>query len=84
MSKRGDIYREIPVTIWDRQDFRDLSVNAKALVLYFYMLSGPHSTLIPGLFRAGKAALAEGLRWPFRADAGTHLASTARRPIGTC
>lgn len=64
MSQKGDLYREIPVTIWDRKDLRDLSVNAKAIVLYFFMLTGPHTTRIPGLFRAGKAALAEGLRWP--------------------
>jgi len=64
MSNREDIYRRIPVTIWDRKDFRDLSVNAKAIVLYLYMMTGGHTISVPGLFRAGKAALAEGLRWP--------------------
>jgi len=62
-KKTGVPYRAIPITFFDREDIRGLSANAAALWLYFYLMAGPHSTRIPGVFRAGKAALAEGLRW---------------------
>jgi hypothetical protein len=79
MSRKGDIYREIPVTIWDREDFRDLSANAQAVVLYLYMLTGPLAMRIPGLFRAGRAALAEGLRWPLERFADAFQEIETRR-----
>lgn len=35
--------------------------------LWFFLLTGPHTGPIPGLFRAGRAAMAEELGWPMEA-----------------
>ena len=35
--------------------------------LWFFLLTGPHTGPIPGLFRAGRAAMAEELGWPLEA-----------------
>ena len=34
--------------------------------LFVYLLTGPHTTNIPGLFSAGEAGLAEALGWPLK------------------
>ena len=35
--------------------------------LWLYLLTGPHTTNVPGLAHVGEAALAEALRWPTKA-----------------
>ena len=48
--------------------FRRLSApQPNAQTLWVYLLTGPHTTCIPGLFQAGPASLAESLGWPLKA-----------------
>jgi hypothetical protein len=57
-------YRKITTRIWGDERFRALSApNPNAQSLWIYLLTGPHTNTIPGLFPAGKAALAEALKW---------------------
>src|SRR5690242_2146464 len=60
-----DRYRKIEVRMWMDERFRKLSrLQPCAQGLWLYLLTGPHTDIIPGLFRAGRAGLAEGLAWP--------------------
>lgn len=57
-------YRKIEVSTWTDEKFRALSpMPACAQGLWFFLLSGPFTGPIPGLFRAGRAAMAEELGW---------------------
>lgn len=57
-------YRKIEVRTWSDEKFRSLSaIPASGQGLWFFLLTGPHTTAIPGLFRAGRAAMAEELDW---------------------
>ena len=57
-------YRKIEVRTWSDEKFRDLSpIQPSGQGLWFFLLTGPHTTAIPGLFRAGRAAMAEELGW---------------------
>jgi hypothetical protein len=61
-------YRKIHVKMWTSPDFLALSApKPSAQTLFVYLLTGPHTTAIPGLFQAGKAQMAEALGWPQRA-----------------
>lgn len=54
--------------MWDDARFRTLSAPPpNAQTEWIYLLTGHHTGPIPGLFRAGAAGLAEGLRWPIDA-----------------
>jgi hypothetical protein len=55
------LYRKIHVQVWGDRRFRELSEGAQRL--WFYLLTGPETTSLPGLIVAGKAALAEALGW---------------------
>ncbi|MDE2429790.1 MAG: hypothetical protein KGM99_13775 [Burkholderiales bacterium] len=58
-------YRKIEVRTWADSRFRELSpIPPCGQGLWFYLLTGPHTGPIPGLFRAGRAAMAEELDWP--------------------
>lgn len=58
-------HRKIDVRMWGDAKFRSLSAaKPNAQTLWVYLLTGPHTTSIPGLFMAGQAALAEALNWP--------------------
>jgi len=58
-------YRKIHVKIWASPDFLALSApKPNARDLFFHLLTGPHTTAIPGLFSSGPAALAESIGWP--------------------
>jgi hypothetical protein len=58
-------YRKIEVRMWGDEKFRTLSpLPPSAQGLWLFLLTGPHTGPIPGLFRAGRAALAEELGWP--------------------
>jgi hypothetical protein len=57
-------YRKIEVRTWADERFRSLSpMPPSGQGLWFFLLTGPHTGPIPGLFRAGRAAMAEELDW---------------------
>lgn len=57
-------YRKIEVRTWSDERFRNLSnIAPSGQGLWFFLLTGPHTSPIPGLFRAGRAAMAEELGW---------------------
>ena len=61
-------YRKIEVRTWSDEKFRALSaIPPSGKGLWFFLLTGPHTTAIPGLFRAGRAAMAEELDWELEA-----------------
>lgn len=61
-------YRKIEVKMWSDRNFNDLSpMKPSGQSLWFFLLTGPHTGPIPGLFRAGKAAMAEELGWSVEA-----------------
>lgn len=61
-------YRKIEVKTWSDNKFRELSaIPPCAQGLWFFLLTGPHTSPIPGLFRAGRAAMAEELEWELEA-----------------
>lgn len=61
-------YRKIEVRTWSDEKFRNLSpIPASGQGLWFFLLTGPHTGPIPGLFRAGRAAMAEELGWEMEA-----------------
>jgi len=58
-------YRKIDTRMWGDVKFRELSSPApSAKYLWIFLLTGPHTTNLPGLFRAGEMSLAEELGWP--------------------
>lgn len=65
MAKSKNIYRKVYVRMWTNKGFRGLSSpppNGKSL--WQFLLTGPNTCQIPGLIRAGAAAMAEELDWP--------------------
>lgn len=61
-------YRKIEVRTWSDEKFRSLSpMQPSGQALWFFLLTGPHTGPVPGLFRAGPAAMAEELGWPVEA-----------------
>lgn len=57
-------YRKIAVRMWGDEKFNALSALPPCgQGLWLYLLTGPHTSNIPGLFRVGRAALAEELDW---------------------
>lgn len=61
-------YRKIDVRIWADENFKALSpIPPCGQGLWFFLLTGPFTGPIPGLFRAGRAAMAEELKWPQKA-----------------
>lgn len=61
-------YRKIEVRIWADEKFRALSpLPPSGQSLWLFLLTGPHTGPIPGLFRSGKLALAEELGWSSKA-----------------
>jgi hypothetical protein len=64
MSSPQGIYRRISVRLWADERFRQLSpLQPSAQTLWLYLLTGPHTTAIPGAFQCGRAAMAEALGW---------------------
>ena len=58
-------YRTIDVRMYGDAKFRKLTGPPPCgKYLWQYLLTGPHTGPIPGLFRAGPAAMAEELGWP--------------------
>jgi hypothetical protein len=57
-------YRKIEVRMWGDEKFRALSpIDPSGQALWVFLLTGPHTGPIPGLFRAGRAGIAEELGW---------------------
>lgn len=57
-------YRKIEMKTWADEKFRSLStIPPCGQGLWFFLLTGPHTGPIPGLFRAGRAGMAEELNW---------------------
>ena len=58
-------YRKIVPRLWGDERFQRLShPQPNGQTLWLYLLTGPHTTVIPGLFAAGEAGLSEALGWP--------------------
>lgn len=61
-------YRKVEVRTWGDEKFRRLSpMPACGQGLWLFLITGPHTGPIPGLFRAGRAAMAEELDWDLEA-----------------
>ena len=57
-------YRKVEVKTWVDAKFRSLSkLPPSGQSLWLYLMTGPHTGPIPGLFQAGRAGMAESLRW---------------------
>lgn len=57
-------YRKVAVKTWGDEKFRQLSpIPPCGQGLWLFLITGPLSGGVPGLFRAGRAMLAEELRW---------------------
>ncbi len=57
-------YRKIEVRMWGDEKFCALSpMPPSGQGLWVFLLTGPHTGPIPGLFRSGRAAMAEELDW---------------------
>lgn len=62
------LYRKIEVRMWGDEKFCRLSaIPPCGQGLWFYLLTGPHTGPIPGLFKAGRAGMAEELGWTLEA-----------------
>jgi hypothetical protein len=60
-------YRKVSTRIWADDRFLQLSKSQpSAQTLFLYLITGPHSTSLPGLFVAGEAMLAEALGWDLK------------------
>jgi hypothetical protein len=61
-------YRKIKVKMWGDEKFRRLSApKPSGQFLWVHLLTGPHTTAIPGLSSIGEAGLAEQLGWSLQA-----------------
>lgn len=61
-------YRKVATRMWGDERFRSLSApKPNAQTLWVYLLTGPQTTAIPGLFSAGESSLAEAIGWPLSA-----------------
>ena len=61
-------YRKVEVRTWGDERFRGLSaIPPCGQGLWLFLITGPHTSPIPGLFRAGRAAMAEELEWDLEA-----------------
>lgn len=84
-------YKKVSSRVWGDDKFKSLSAPApNAQTLWFYLMFGPQTSVIPGLSVAGEASLSEGLGWTpaaFRkcyaeiADQGMAIADWGSRVI---
>lgn len=54
-------WRPIYVRTWEDKNFLSLSQDAR--YLWFFLLTGPHITWLPGLIKTGPASMSEELDW---------------------
>lgn len=57
-------YRKIEPKLWDDEKIAHVSATTK--LVWIYLLTGPHTTALPGLWHVGLAQIAEGLRLTFQ------------------
>lgn len=58
-------YRKVLTRMHADEKFRELSKpKPNGQTLWQYLITGPHTTSVPGLFTAGEAGMAEALDWP--------------------
>lgn len=77
MARTGR-YSKVERRVWGDAKFLKLSRSApSAQVLWLYLLTGPHNTVVPGLFVAVVGELAEKLGWPRDATAACLAEITA-------
>ncbi|PJA20842.1 MAG: hypothetical protein COX62_04015 [Deltaproteobacteria bacterium CG_4_10_14_0_2_um_filter_43_8] len=58
-------YRKIFIKMWGDGKFRNLTLSGpNGQTLWFFLLTGPQTTRIPGLFSSGEAGFAETIGWP--------------------
>jgi hypothetical protein len=63
----GSYYRRIDVSLWGDERFRQLTSPAPCgQWLWVWLLTGPCTTMVPGLLLTGKRAAAEALGWSDR------------------
>jgi hypothetical protein len=68
VKKSASRYRKVEVRTWGDEKFRALSpIQPSGQALWLFLITGPHTGPIPGLFRAGRAAMAEELDWELEA-----------------
>lgn len=61
-------YRKVEVKTWVDNKFRQLSpMPPSGRGLWLFLMTGPFTGPIPGLFRAGRAAMSEELEWDIEA-----------------
>jgi len=62
------VYRKIEQQLWTDEKFMNLSpIKPSGQSLWIYLLTGPQVGIIPGLYVAGRAFLAESLGWESKA-----------------
>src|SRR5690348_7720814 len=60
-------YRKVICRMYGDEKFQELSrPQPNGQTLWTYLITGPHTTSVPGLFTAGEAHLAEALGWTLR------------------
>ncbi len=68
MASAENRYRKIEVRMWRDRKFRELSpLLPSGQALWVYLLTGPHTGIIPGVFTARRSGLAEELAWTLEA-----------------
>jgi len=61
-------YRKVELQMWGDKKFQALSpLPPSGQGLWVYLLTGPSTSLVPGLLPVGRAAMAEELGWPLEA-----------------
>ncbi len=64
MAGAEGIYRRVSVRLWaDEKVGRLTPLQPSGQALWLYLLTGPHTGPIPGVFVTGRAAIAEALGW---------------------
>lgn len=64
MARELKRYRRVSLQTWGDKKFRELSRPApNAQTLWLFLITGPHTSAIPGLLHVGQAGLAESLSW---------------------
>lgn len=59
-----NLYRRVSIRMWGDEKFKLLSrPKPNAQTLFVYLMTGPHTGMIPGLSVAGEAALSEAIGW---------------------
>lgn len=60
-------YRKVLCRMYGDEKFLALTrPQPNGQSLWTYLITGPHTTSVPGLFQAGEAQIAEALGWPLR------------------